>query len=325
MSFFASRLFARVAITIAACVAFMTTVAWHWPDLAAWYTALPEPVRAALVTGFCTVSAGAIGAAIAFGGVRAANKSSLDRLLVQHKQDSTEAEKQRAFEREQKQEDRKGQIRREVYLGAIEKVNAAVVAPGRLLDRPITDRENEDAPLQDFLTANAKVRLICEAPALALSFEVTSAVAEFYLRGVLLGVKFREQMIYVHKIRADIVEAKEELRRRKSAAEDLYATGERNSQHPQYLAHEERKKHVERLEKGRDEMIDDLKRHRRQFYLDNDEANKNLQLLLARYQSTLREELHLDGNAEQAMASVLEMRERAHKALGLDKWQSEPA
>jgi hypothetical protein len=323
MSFFANRFVARIALVIAACAAAMTTVACYWPAIAAWYTALPEPVRAALVTGFCTVSAGAIGAAIAFGGVRAANRSSLERLSVQHQQDTAEAIRQRDFAREEQQQDRKGQIRREVYLNAIEKINAAVVAPARLLERPITDRENEDAPLQEFLTANAKVRLVCEAPALALSFETTSVVSEFYFRGLLLGVPIREQMIYVHKIRADILQAKEDARRLQIASDDLYATGERDSKHPLYAATEERRKYVVGLEKARDEMIADLVPLRRQFYLDNDAANTTLQLLLAKYQSALREELHLEGNAEQAMASVLEMRERAHKALGIDKWKAE--
>lgn len=322
MSIFANRFVARSALVIAACAAAMTTIAHHWYAISTWYTALPEPVRAALVTGFCTVSAGAIGAAIAFGGVRAANRSSLDRLSLQHQRDTAEAKLQRDFAREEKQEDRKGQIRREVYLNAIEKINAAVVAPMRLLECPITDRENDDAPLQEFLTANAKVRLVCEAPALTLSFETTSAVSEFYLRGLQLGVAFREQMSYVHKIRADILQAKEDARRLQIASDDLYATGEKNSKHPLYAAAAERQKYVVGLEKARDKMIAGLVPLRRQFYLDNDAANANLQQLLAKYQSALREELHLVGNVEQAIASVLEMRERAHRALGIDQWKA---
>ncbi len=324
MSFFASPLFARISLRVVACIAAITTVVCHWPEIATWYAALPEPVRAAFVTGFCTISSGAIAAFIAFGGVRAANRSSLDRLLVQHQQDTTEAERQRQYERAEKQADRKGQIRREVYLKAIEKVNAAVVAPGRLLDRPITDRENEDAPLQEFLTANAQVRLICEAAALSHSFEATSAVAEFFFKGYRLGIPFREKMIHVHKIRADIIQAREDARRLQAASDDLYATGEKDKHHPKHRAAQERVRYVTHLEQARDKMLADLMPSRRQYHLEIDDANLKLQLLLAVYQSALREELHLEGNAKEAMASVLEMRERAHKALGMDEWKSPP-
>lgn len=314
----AARIVAKLALTVTIIAATFASMALHWREVSAWYAALPEPVRAAMVTGICTVSSGVIAAGIAFLGVSAANRSSLVRLRVQHQQDSEEAERQRRHDSHEKRADRKGQMRREVYLRAIEKTNAAIVAPARLLEKPFEDRANDDEALQAFLNANAQVRLVCETKAMELSFEVTSLVAEFYMQGVRLGLPFRQQMTYVHKIRADIAQAREALRRLQQQADDLIAQGNRDPQHPTHLAHSERVRIVENLERGRDKILEGLGPLRRQQYLDNDQANLKLQTVLARYQSALREELHLEGNAEAAVASVQEMRRRAHIALGID-------
>jgi len=309
------------AAFFAALVAVVSTgVAYHFPALAAWYVSLADPVRAALVTGFCTISSGVIAAGIAFLGVAAANRSSLARLHVQHRQDTEEAERKRLHDSHEKRADRKGAIRREVYLKAIEKAHAAVVAPVRLLDRSIDDRAADDLALQEFLSANAQVRLVCEPSALALSFEVTSLLSEFYVKGVERGIAIRQQMTSVHKIRKDIIHAVAAARELRLMADKVIANGENRPDRPTHIAVAEKLNYVTSLERARDRMLSGLIPMRRQHYKDGDAANLALQLALAKYQSALREELHLEGNAQQAMGAVGEMRSRAHAALGIDSW-----
>ena len=86
---------------------------------------------------------------------RASNRHSLRLLARQHARDDAEANRQRQHEAKQKDEDRKGGIRREVYAQALEETHALLAHIGNLPDRPL-NAGNEMDGLQSFLKANAK-------------------------------------------------------------------------------------------------------------------------------------------------------------------------
>lgn len=132
---------------------------------------------------------GAIGAllasAMSYVGIRSANQSSLKRLHAQHQYDRDEAVKQRSHDAQQKEEDRKAAIRREVYTEAVEEVHAVLAVIGGLPMKPLNMSKNNDSDgLQAFLKANAKVWLVAEVDAAHLSRELTSQMGEVYFKAL---------------------------------------------------------------------------------------------------------------------------------------------
>jgi len=170
------------------------------------------------------VLSGALAALIASGisyyGVRAANKSSLDRLKEQHRFDTEQAERRRTFEQAektrqlqfdeaQKNEDRKAAIRREVYLKAIEEATAVFGAIGGLPDKPFGEGNDGDA-LQDFLRANAKIWLVADSEATRLSRELQSLMSIAFFEGMQEAVTIRRKMEKVRLLQEMIGQAERE-------------------------------------------------------------------------------------------------------------------
>jgi hypothetical protein len=122
----------------------------YWLMFVAWVHTVPDVIWSAAI-------GAVLASGISFFGVRSANASSLARLHVQHVNDAAEADKQRAHDAEQKDEDRKAAIRREVYTKAIEEAHTLIGAIAGFPDRPFADRMKDAEVLQGFLRAMSKV------------------------------------------------------------------------------------------------------------------------------------------------------------------------
>ena len=177
--------------------------------LAAWLASVPPAVWSGLIG----TSVGAfIAASVSILGVRASNRASLERLREQHRQDKIEADAKRAHDAEQKNEDRKAAIRREIYGQAVEDVHALLAAIGGLADRPVADGTRDSDALQAFLKSNAKVWLVADPPAARLTRELASAMAEFFLAALLAAAPSRQAADGVRRIDARIANAESDIR-----------------------------------------------------------------------------------------------------------------
>ena len=94
----------------------------------------------------------------------ASGRNSLRLLAKQHARDDAEADRQRKHDAKQKDEERKGTIRREVYLAAVAETHALLGYIGGLPERPLTTDDDAGA-FQSFLKANAKIWLVSDAEA----------------------------------------------------------------------------------------------------------------------------------------------------------------
>ncbi|RYG88750.1 MAG: hypothetical protein EON59_03450 [Alphaproteobacteria bacterium] len=139
-----------------------------------------------------------ISASISLFGVRSANKGSLRRLREQHDYDREQANEQRQHDARQKEEDRKATIRREVYVKAVEEAHAVLAYIGGLRGRPLPPKD-DDAALQVFLKANAKVWLVADVEGAALARELTSLMSELYIAAMQAANHVRHGMTSVRR------------------------------------------------------------------------------------------------------------------------------
>jgi hypothetical protein len=172
---------------------------------------------------------GVIGATIAAGisyfGIRSANKSSLDRLRIQHVQDEKEANAQRDHDTLQKAEDRKAAIRREVYIQAVEEAHNLIAHIGRLPDLPLATKD-ADAVMQSFLKTNAKIWLVAESDAAHLSRELASRFSEALFAASAAAYQFRVDMDPVRDLDAQLVRAETEAARCRLRLDEAKERGE---------------------------------------------------------------------------------------------------
>ena len=177
--------------------------------IATWLASVPPAVWSGLIG----TSVGAfIAATVSILGVQASNKASLERLREQHRQDKIEADAKRTHETEQKNEDRKAAIRREIYGQAVEDTHALLAAIGAIADRPVADLPGDGDALQAFLRSNAKVWLVADPPAARLTRELASAMAELFLSALLAAGPSRQAADGVRRIDVRIANAESDIR-----------------------------------------------------------------------------------------------------------------
>jgi hypothetical protein len=177
--------------------------------IATWLASVPPVVWSGLIG----TSVGAfIAATVSISGVRASNKASLERLREQHRQDKAEADAKRAHDAEQKNEDRKAAIRREIYGQAVEDVHALLAAIGGLADRPIAESSRDGDALQAFLKSNAKVWLVADPPAARLTRELASAMSELFFSALLAAGTSRQAGDAIRRVDVRIANAESDIR-----------------------------------------------------------------------------------------------------------------
>jgi hypothetical protein len=252
-----------------------------------------------------------IAALISYFGVRAANKSSLDRLHAQHKFDSAEAVAQRAHDGRQKEEDRKAAIRREVYGKAVEEVHAVLAYIGGLPERPLW-KGNDDEGLQLFLKANAKVWLVAESDAALLSRELASLVSEYFFKALSAARPFREAMEPIRQLEERIkVEKAEDRRIRTKFSEAREASAAAETLETLLASGNNTKELIQLLEGERLRQLAALRPQRYSAFNATAREMQAVQLWIVKLVSSLRRELQLDPAEAAFMAQFDDMHRRA--------------
>ena len=159
---------------------------------------------------------GLISAVVASGVVafttRASSKNSLRLLAKQHARGGDEeANRQRQHDAKQKDEDRKGAIRREVYARAVEETHALLGYIGPV-GQPLNAGNDADG-FQSFLKTNAKIWLVAGAEAAHLSRDLAGDFAEVFLHEMATFYPIRKATEPVRRRREEIVFAEGAARR----------------------------------------------------------------------------------------------------------------
>lgn len=294
------------------CVGFLTASLLVTKDGVS-FPALFDPKYAVIWSG---VLGATIAAIISLVGVTAANKSSLDRLDRQHRYDAAEATAQRSHDAQQKDEDRKAAIRREVYTKVAEEVHAVLAVIGGLPERPLSERATDVEGLQLFLKANAKVWLVAESDAALLSRELTSLISELYFKTLRAAYPLRLAMEPVRDLERESVHAESEIRRLDTRIAELK---ERNGdfQEQEAVANAWVKAHewLKTVKVERDRQVRALGPNRLAHAKILFEDMQSTQQTIVRLVSALRKELHLQPDEKRFLAQLIDMEARALAAL----------
>ena len=258
----------------------------------------------------------------------ASSRNSLRLLAMQHARNDAEAVRQREHDAKQKDEDRKGTIRREVYAKAVEETHVLLGYIGSLPERPLNAGNDTDA-LQSFLKANAKVWLVADAEAAHLSRDLASDFSEVFLHALVTAHPIRTAMEPVRRRRETIVFAEAEARRLSSQFTDAKA---KNAS----LVEQERladlivsaNTHVKELEATQQVAMSIIAPMRLEAFKATFGRLRSVQLALVRLMSALRAELNLPRNDDKFIAQLKDMEERAwaavNRAYGIDPPESMP-
>lgn len=275
-----------------------------------WFASIPAVVWSGVIG--ATIAAG-----ISYVGVRSANKGSLQRLREQHDYDRAQANEQRQHDARQKEEDRKAAIRREVYLKTVEEAHAVLAYIGALPDRPLPMKD-EDAALQAFLKANAKVWLVADVEGAALSRELTNLMSELYLAAMQAAIPVRHGMTFVRRQDERIEFARGRLKALDAQLADAHgqavSTETINALVNDWNAANER---IADLEDHRQKLFESLFPERRAAFDAIAGKMELVQTMMVRLVCALREELHLDRNDQQFMAILDDMKARALRTLDM--------
>lgn len=257
-----------------------------------------------------------IGSGISFQGVKAANKSSLDRLAQQHDYDRIESIKQRKHDAEQKNEDRKAAIRREVYTEAVAEVHAVLASIGGMPERPWSDRAKDADGLQLFLKANSKVWLVAESEAAFLSRELASLMSELYFYALHHAQPLRLAMEPVRVIERQIVHAESEILRIYGRIAELKEQrADAESIEAAFQSWTTMTDWVKSLNVERDRQIRVLGPNRFMHAETLFNEMKPVQRIIVRVVSALRKEIHLPADEAQFLLQLADVETRAMAAL----------
>lgn len=258
----------------------------------------------------------------------ASSRNSLRLLAMQHARNDAEAVRQREHDTKQKDEDRKGVIRREVYAKAVEETHALLGYIGSLPERPLNAGNDTDA-LQSFLKANAKIWLVADAEAAHLSRDLASDFSEVFLHALVTANSIRTAMEPIRRRRETIVFAEAEARRLSSQFTDAKAK-------TASLVEQERladlvldaNAYVKELEVTQRHGINGILPMRLEAFKATFGRLRSVQRALVRLMSALRAELNLPRNDDKFIAQLKDMEERAwvavNKAYGIDPPESMP-
>ena len=261
---------------------------------------------------------GLISAAVASGvaafTTKASSKSSLRLLAAQHTYDEAEASLQREHNAQQKDKDRKGAIRREVYIKAIEATYKLLAFIGGLPERPVGGDDSED--FQAFLKANANIWLVAEKEAAYMSRDLASDFAEFYSHELRISFPIRQALEAGRQRKNEIVFARGEIHRLNSQLTD--ARARRAPLDEQGKLNDlavEKEEYVKALELSQQQLLEDIAPTRRKAFLATFERLCGVNCALVKLVSALRAELDLDGDEAKFMEQLKDMERRAWAAV----------
>lgn len=257
-----------------------------------------------------------IAAVISLIGVTAANRSSLDRLDRQHKYDAAAAAAQRSHDAQQKEEDRKAAIRREVYITAVEEAHAVLAVIGGIPERPLSEIATDAEGLQLFLKANAKVWLVAESDAALLSRELTSLMSELYMKTLPAAYPLRSAMEPVRSLEREAIHAESEIRRLGTRmAEVKERSGNFQEQESVGQAWAKANEWLKTVKAERDRQLwligPARLAHTKTLFQDL----RLVQQAIVKLVSALRKELYLQPDEGRFLAQLLDMESRALAAL----------
>ncbi|MGC4062946.1 MAG: hypothetical protein QM749_19740 [Aquabacterium sp.] len=267
------------------------------------------------------ISAGVASGVAAFT-TRASSNNSLRLLAKQHDRDDREAGQQRQHDAKQKDEDRKGAIRRDVYTKAIEETHALLGAIGGLPDRPLNTGNDADE-FQSFLKANAKIWLVSDAEAAHLSRDLASNFAEVFFFALATSYKVRIAMEPVRRRREDIAFAENERRRLLSLLTDAKArnAGQEEEEKLGSLVVSANEQ-VKALELAQQRAMAEITPIRMEVFSATFGRLRSVQRALVKLVSALRGELNLPRDDDEFMVQLKDMELRAwaalNKAYGID-------
>jgi hypothetical protein len=216
---------------------------------------------------------------------------------------------------DQKREDRKLSIRREVYLSAVEHALALLGAIGGLAQRGM-DTSSDSEPLQAFLKATAKIWLVADPEAAHLSRDITSQFSRLFLNSLALSMPARYAMEPVRLCAKEIEHAESEVIRLQMQLVDAWARNE---------AQAERERRSELVVESR-KWLEALKQQQQEARVKAMPAVfesfratfgelRLVQRTLCTLVSALRLELNLPRDEQEFMAQLRDMEKQAWAAL----------
>jgi hypothetical protein len=246
---------------------------------------------------------------------KASAANSLEMLRKQHAHDLSEASRQREHDAKQKDEDRKGAIRREVYTEAVERAHGLLASIGGLPQRAVEITDDGDA-LQAFLKANAKIWLVAEAEAAHLSRDLATEFSELFLHALAASMPARHAMEPVRTLARQVEHDDSELLRLQRQYNDA-----RNKNAPQV-----EQEHLADMLSEAHGWLEELKRNKGEKHAEAAPAlfkafeatfgeMRAVQRLLCKLVSALRAELNLPRDDDEFLAQLREMERRAWVAM----------
>lgn len=253
----------------------------------------------------------------------ASSKNSLRLLARQHARDDADAERQRLHDAKQKDEDRKGVIRREVYAIAVEETHALLGYIGGLADRPLNPGNDANA-LQIFLKTNAKIWLVADAEAAHLSRDLASEFAEVFLHAMAKAHPIRLAMEPVRRRKEEITFAEGEARRLASQLTDAKARNAREEEQERLGAlAAENNELVTVLAVVQNQAMSTIAPMRMEAFVATFGRLRSVQRSLVKLVSALRGELNLPRDDHEFMEQLKDMERRAWAALN-KAWEIDP-
>jgi len=252
----------------------------------------------------------------------ASSWNSLRLLAKQHARDDEEANRQRQHDAKQKDEDRKGVIRREVYARAVEETHALLGYIGGLSDRPLNAGNDVDG-LHSFLKANAKIWLVADAEAAHLSRDLAGDFTELILNELSASYPIRRAMEPIRRRREEIVFVESEVRRLASQLTDAKSrnAGLEEQQKLNDMAVETHE-NLKALELVQQQAMGVIATMRMEAFKSTFGRLRPVQRQLVKLVSALRGELNLPRDDGEFMEQLKDMERRAwtmvNKACGID-------
>jgi hypothetical protein len=197
-------------------------------------------------------------------------------------------------DRQQKNEDRKSAIRREVYLRAVASTQEALAKIGNLADRDHT----EDPPvglLNDFMTAMSQVSLVAESAAALLARELIAQMNELFFKALPLAVSYRLAIEDMPRLKAQLATMNEEQKR---IAIEIARSWERNEPaevRERLLRSDDRFGELRGLAQNKLHAVAEAAEPlRKQFANELLDAGGDARTTFMRLVSALRREIHLE-------------------------------
>lgn len=249
--------------------------------------------------------------------IRASSRNSLRLLEKQQEHDDVKANRQREHDAEQKDEDRKATIRREVYAKAVEETHALLGYIGSLPDRPL-NAGNDDAGFQSFLKANAKIWLVANAEAAHLSRDLASDFGEVFLHVMAISNPIRNAMEPIRTQREEIAFAEGEARRLSSQFTDAKAKhASLEDQTKLNALVVEANEYVKTLRCAQRQAMEHIASMRMKTFQTIFGRLRPVQRAIVKLVSALREELNLPRDDDQFMEQLNDMERRAWAAVNI--------